>query len=68
MTEVKPLETREDGASMESQTIRVNKKTIDEIRMLADRAETTMTAIVEAADSGVRREDSGRNSMRAMPH
>jgi predicted transcriptional regulator len=37
------------GASMESHTIRVNKKTIDEVRELAEKAETTMTAIVEAA-------------------
>jgi hypothetical protein len=34
---------------MESHTIRVNKKTLETIRELAEKAETTMTAIVEAA-------------------
>jgi predicted transcriptional regulator len=34
---------------MDSYTIRVNKKTLDAIKELAEKAETTMTAIVEAA-------------------
>jgi hypothetical protein len=34
---------------MESHTIRINKKTLEMVRELADQAETTMTAIVEAA-------------------
>src|SRR5205814_1999129 len=37
------------GASMESRTIRVSKKTLEAIRELAEKSETTMTAIVEAA-------------------
>jgi hypothetical protein len=37
------------GASMDHHTIRVNKPTIDMVRELAAKAETTMTAVVEAA-------------------
>ncbi len=37
------------GASMESHTIRVNKKTLDTIKELAEKAGATMTAVVEAA-------------------
>jgi hypothetical protein len=36
-------------ASMESHTIRINKKTLEMVRDLAEKAKTTMTAIVEAA-------------------
>jgi predicted transcriptional regulator len=37
------------GASMDSHTVRVNRPTLEIVRDLAAKAETTMTAIVEAA-------------------
>jgi len=37
------------GARMDHHTIRVNKPTIDIVRELAAKAQTTMTAVVEAA-------------------
>jgi predicted transcriptional regulator len=43
------LRVEREDASMESHTIRVNKQTLDMVRELAGKRETTMTAIVEAA-------------------
>jgi hypothetical protein len=37
------------GAGVDHHTIRVNKPTIDMVRELAAKAQTTMTAVVEAA-------------------
>jgi hypothetical protein len=37
------------GTSVDHHTIRVNKPTIDMVRELAAKAQTTMTAVVEAA-------------------
>ena len=58
---------------MESHTIRVNKKTLDAIRELAEKCETTMTAIVEAAVREYRAEqfwkevNAGYDALKANP-